>query len=43
MILDTKLISAPLRPEPEPRVMTWIDAQPLEKLYLTVIKPWECP
>jgi predicted nucleic acid-binding protein len=31
------VISEPLRREPEPRVIEWIDAQPLETLYLTAI------
>ncbi len=43
IILDTNLISAPLRPEPEPRVVAWINAHPLETLYLTLINPWERP
>jgi len=41
IILDTNLISEPLRPEPEPRVVAWIDAQPLETLYLTSISAAE--
>ncbi|GAA5236260.1 type II toxin-antitoxin system VapC family toxin [Verticiella sediminum] len=30
-------MSEPLRPAPEGRVIAWIDAQPLETLYLSVI------
>lgn len=37
IILDTNLISEPLRRDPEPRVVAWIDAQPQETLYLTAI------
>jgi len=41
IILDTNVISEPLRPEPETRVLAWIDAQPLETLYLTAISTAE--
>lgn len=41
IILDTNLISEPLRPDPEPRVVAWIDAQPPETLYLTAISAAE--
>lgn len=41
IILDTNLISEPLRPDPEPRVVAWIDAQPQETLYLTAISAAE--
>lgn len=37
IVLDTNLISEPLRPDPESRVVAWIDAQPPETLYLTAI------
>lgn len=37
IILDTNLVSEPLRPEPEARVLTWLDTQPVETLYLTAI------
>ena len=37
IILYTNLISEPLRPKPEARVLAWIDAQPVETLYLTAI------
>ena len=37
IILDINLISEPLRPKPEARVLAWIDAQPLETLFLTAI------
>lgn len=37
ILLDTNVVSEPLRPSPEIRVIEWIDAQPLETLYLSVI------
>lgn len=37
ILLDTNVISEPLRHAPEPRVIAWIDAQPLETLYLSAI------
>lgn len=37
ILFDTNLISEPLRPTPEPAVVTWIDAQPIETLFLSVI------
>ena len=37
ILLDTNVLSEPLRPAPEPRVVAWIDAQALETLYLSAI------
>lgn len=37
ILLDTNVISEPLRREPEPGVVEWIDAQALETLYLSAI------
>lgn len=37
ILLDTNVISEPLRRDPEPRVIEWIDTQPLETLYLSTI------
>lgn len=37
IILDTNVISEPLRTAPELRVVAWIDAQTLETLYLTAV------
>lgn len=37
ILLDTNVISEPLRKKPEPRVVAWIDAQPLETLYLSAV------
>jgi predicted nucleic acid-binding protein len=37
ILLDTNVVSEPLRTAPEPRVVEWLDAQPLETLFLSVI------
>lgn len=37
ILLDTNVVSEPLRPAPEVRVIEWIDAQPLETLFLSAI------
>src|SRR5262245_58099992 len=37
IILDTNVISEPLRPRPGPGVVAWLDAQAVETLYLTTI------
>lgn len=37
ILLDTNVISEPLRRAPEARVIRWIDAQSLETLYLSAI------
>lgn len=37
ILLDTNVVSEPLRQAPEPRVINWFDAQPLETLYLAAI------
>ncbi|MEU1983640.1 type II toxin-antitoxin system VapC family toxin [Nocardia sp. NPDC019395] len=37
IILDTNVISEPLRPTPDPRVVEWLDGQSIETLYLTAI------
>lgn len=37
IILDTNVVSEPLRPRPEPAVIGWLDAQPADSLYLTSI------
>lgn len=37
ILLDTNVISEPLRVAPESRVIEWIDAQPLETLFLSAI------
>ena len=37
ILLDTNVVSEPLRAMPEARVIAWIDAQPLETLFLSSI------
>ena len=37
ILLDTNLVSEPLRHVPDARVIEWIDAQPLETLFLSAI------
>ena len=37
ILLDTNVVSEPLRHTPDARVIGWIDAQPLETLYLSAI------
>jgi predicted nucleic acid-binding protein len=37
ILLDTNVVSEPLRPAPDARVIEWIDAQPLETLFLSAI------
>lgn len=37
ILLDTNVVSEPLRPMPDARVVAWIDAQPLETLFLSAI------
>ena len=37
IILDTNVVSEPLKPRPEPKVLAWLDAQAPETLYLTSI------
>jgi predicted nucleic acid-binding protein len=37
IILDTNVVSEPLRPNPEPTVLAWLDRQQPETLYLTAV------
>jgi toxin FitB len=37
ILLDTNVVSEPLRSAPDTRVVEWIDAQPLETLFLSAI------
>ena len=37
IILDTNLVSEPLKPKPDAAVLTWLDRQSPETLYLTSI------
>jgi predicted nucleic acid-binding protein len=37
IILDTNVLSEPLRPSPDERVVEWLDAQIVETLFLTTV------
>jgi len=37
ILLDTNLISEPWKPNPDPRVVAWIDAQAVETLFLSAV------
>ena len=37
IILDTNVVSEPLRPEADPAVLAWLDAQEPQTLYLTTV------
>jgi len=37
ILLDTNLVSEPFRPAPDDRVISWMDTQPIETLYLCTI------
>lgn len=37
ILLDTNVVSEPMRPAPDSRVVAWIDLQPLETLFLSAI------
>ncbi|MDB5818960.1 MAG: stbB [Rhizobacter sp.] len=37
ILLDTNVVSEPLRHEPHVHVIEWIDAQPLETMFLTAV------
>lgn len=37
ILLDTNVVSEPLRPRPEPAVLRWLDAQPFETLFLPAV------
>ena len=39
ILLDTNVVSEPLRPAPAVRVIEWMDAQPMETLFLSAITP----
>lgn len=41
IILDTNVISATLQRNPDARVIAWLDAQPMEWLYLTTVTATE--
>lgn len=35
ILLDTNVVSEPLRPTPDPRVVAWLDAQAVQTLFLS--------
>jgi len=37
ILLDTCVVSEPLKPRPEPKVLNWLDDQAAESLYLSTI------
>ena len=37
ILLDTNVVSEPLRRSPDVRVIGWLDAQPMETLFLSAI------
>lgn len=37
IILDTNVVSEPLKPQPDPKVLAWLDVQAPETLYITAI------
>jgi toxin FitB len=41
IILDSNVISEVMRPQPEPRVIAWLDRQPRESVWLTAINIFE--
>ena len=37
ILIDTNVISEPLRATPNPQVVAWLDAQPLDTVFLSVV------
>lgn len=37
ILLDTNVVSEPMRSKPDPNVLAWLDAQAAESLYLTTV------
>jgi toxin FitB len=37
IVLDTNVVSEPLKPQPDPKVLAWLDVQAPETLYITSI------
>ena len=37
IVLDTNVLSEPLKPQPSPKVMEWLDSQVAETLFITAI------
>jgi predicted nucleic acid-binding protein len=42
-LLDTNVLSELIRPQPEPRVKTWIAAQSLDTLFISAVSLGEPP
>ena len=41
IVLDTNVLSEVLRPQPEPRVLAWLDEQPVNSVFTTAITQGE--
>ena len=41
IILDTNVLSALMRPEPDPAVIKWLDRQPPESIWITTVTVFE--
>jgi predicted nucleic acid-binding protein len=41
IVLDTNVLSEVLRPEPEPRVLAWLDEQPTNSVFTTAVTQGE--
>jgi toxin FitB len=41
IVLDTNVLSEILRPEPEPRVLAWLDEQPASSVFTTAVTQGE--
>jgi predicted nucleic acid-binding protein len=39
ILLDTNVVSEPMRSNPDRSVLTWLDAQSVESLYLATVSP----
>lgn len=37
IVLDTNVVSETMKPDPDPRVRDWLDAQPAETVFLTTV------
>lgn len=37
ILLDTNVVSKPMRPSPDPRVIAWIDTQNVDTLHLSAV------
>jgi predicted nucleic acid-binding protein len=41
IVLDTNVVSAAMAASPDPRIIAWLDGQPLESLWITAISVFE--